>query len=243
MKVVILLAGLGRRLSGKHGNTHKSLIKLSSKTILYSLLEGVEKAKITELILVLGHHGNEVLAAINNYRPSAIINPVFVSKFHSSGNLQSLFEAQTAIGNSDYILINGDLVFDYTILLDVMKAAGSAIAIDNSLNGSSIDSPRVKILNDRITDLGRHINIGESDGNAIGIYKFSKELSKAFFKDANEILKKNPVAGFHDPLPNLFGLYDVFTVYTYGRLWTDVDTPEDVVRARDIELRLNEIRI
>ena len=57
----------------------------------------------------------------------------------------------------------------------------SAIAIDDRNHPNPIDSPGVKSSKGKVLDLGRHIPFSENNGYAIGIYKFNKALSNAFF--------------------------------------------------------------
>ena len=82
--------------------------------------------------------------------------------------------------------------------------------------------------------MGRHIPFKQNNGYAIGVYKFNKELSNLFFKEAKLFLEKDLNAGFHDPLTNLFNKIIIEKFDTKHYLWTDIDTFDDIEKAKNL---------
>ena len=247
MKVILLLAGKGRRLGEISRNRHKAFILLDGKPCLNYLLAGLLRSGATELIPVLGFDSEAVCALIGRTCSGRIkITPVVNARYEETNNLGSLLCARKNVEGDSFVVCNGDLVINGNIIKGLIETTwASAIAVDDSKRDASIDSPSVRVIGRRIYDLGRHIPFALSGGYAVGVYKFGKRLSSAFFNAAEQIFTRNQNAGFHDPLAQLFGDYPVYVSSTKGRSWMDIDKKEDIPAACDLlqEIRSEESQI
>ncbi len=232
MKAVILLAGKGRRLQKEINIIHKSLTLLDNNTLIYNLIGNVKKAGIEEVIPLVGYNGDNVLEEIYKFKDELTINPIWNKNYENTNNLYTLWKAKEELKGQEFILINGDLVFDYRILVEILKSNKAQIAIDDKEYSKPIDSPGVIIKGGVIKSLGRHILFENTDGYAIGIYKFTAELSEIFFDVAEEMLSENLNFGFHDPLEKIFDVYNIYSCSTRQYLWTDIDEKCDIPKAR-----------
>lgn len=237
MKAVILLAGVGRRMKGKYENIHKSLIPLDCRSILEYLIKNIKLSGINEIIPVVGYQASEILYCLENCADGLKIEPVYNRKYESTNNLVSLVCAENTINGSDFVLCNGDMVFDYRILNKITEDSGSRVAIDRVHRRDMIDSPAVQI-NEKIIDLGRHIPRDASDGYAIGVYKFTADIVEDFFKASRILVKEDEKHGFHDPLRILFRDHDIYPTYIENMLWMDVDEESDLDKAQQYIRRM-----
>jgi choline kinase len=230
MKIILLLAGKGRRLENLTRNRHKAFISLNGTPCLNHLLDRLLSAGATELIPVLGFDSEAVYALIGERCNSRIkITPVFNLKYEVTNNLGSLICAREYVEGDPFVVCNGDLVINKNIIKNLIESDNeSAIAVDDSKKDPSIDSPGIKVIDGRVYDLGRHISFKRSGGYAVGVYKFGRRLSSIFFPKAEQVFAKNPNAGFHDPLIPLFKDYPVYVCSTKGRSWMDIDKKEDI---------------
>ena len=236
MKVVILLAGVGKRLGEITKNNHKSLIKLDDFSLLHHLIENFISFGYKDFLPIVGHCSEKIIDCLNSEFSQNIDTKTIYNKYYDSrNNLYSLYCAREELDGKEFILCNGDLIFDRNILNNLTKMEGlSAIAIDDRNYSNPIDSPGVKLSKGKVIDLGRHISFSENNGYAIGIYKFNKALSNAFFKSAKNMLDLDLNAGFHDPLIELFEKMPIYKSSTDEFLWTDIDNQEDIKIARTI---------
>ena len=236
MKVLLLLAGKGRRLKGLTENRNKAFIPLDGKPSLIHLLGGLLRAGATELVPVLGFDSDSVFALIDETCGDQLkITPVINERYEKTNNLGSLICARREVEGESFVICNGDLVINRNIIKDLIETKkGSAIAVDDSKQDASIDSPGLIVVEGRIYDLGRHIPFERSGGYAVGAYKFGTQLSSVFFDTAEQVFKENNNAGFHDPLNSLFERHPVYVCSTKGRLWMDIDEKEDIPVARDL---------
>ena len=234
MKAVVLLAGMGKRISAAYHGMHKALIPLNGKPLLSYILDNIRKSGMTEVVTVLGYHALEVENVIHHDSNGLDIQICVNDQFESTNNLASLLQAEMFLRDEDFIVINGDMVFDYHILQNLLLNCQMQVAVDTHDYCYQLDSPRVMIQNNRVIDLGRHMNIEDADGYAVGIYQFCKEHNKEFFMLGREELQRNLQAGFHDPLRKMFRHTDILPCDTKGYLWMDVDELSDVARAEQM---------
>lgn len=238
-RAVILWAGFGRRISNEYGGVHKATIKLNGKTLAERLLDNIYKAGITEIIPVLGYRAEDILKEIEAFGKFEKIIPVYNDRFRETNNLFSLCKAKELLSEKDFVVVNGDMVFDYHILYNICNVNGNAVATDTNEYPYLIDSPRV-LADDsgRIRDIGRHMERFDANGYAVGIYRFSKEYSKKYFEDGIRILKNNLNAGYHEPLKECFADVEWNICPTQQYEWMDVDEKSDVEKAEAMIRRI-----
>lgn len=232
MKAIVLLAGVGRRINETEKYIHKSMISINGKPLLYYWMNNIMMSGIDTLVPVLGYNGKYVLEEIQKYSEGLKVCPVWNDKYEETNNMVSLLCAFERIDDSeDVIQFNGDMIFDWNIIKGIADISGSYIAVDTSKYDYNIDSPSVLINNNRITDIGRHIEYSDSCGYAIGVYRYSAELRRKYFELASKLSETNPNMGFHDPLRTLFEDNMVLPYVTNSSLWMDVDDKNDIVKA------------
>ena len=226
-----------------NADSHKALINLDSHSVLHHIIENFINADIFNFIPIVGHNFKNVLSCFDQtYSKNINVHPIYNKHYSDRNNLYSLYCARKELEGNEFILCNGDMVFDRRIVKNILSMdKSSAIAIDDSSFKKPIDSPGVILKQNRIMDLGRHIPFDNNDGYAIGIYKFNKDLTSVFFNESEIMLKSNLNAGFHDPLIELFKSNLVNKCSTKEYLWTDIDEDDDVIKARRIhqQIKLN----
>ena len=238
-RAAILWAGFGRRISREYGGIHKATIMLKGKTLAWRLLDDVYKSGITEIIPVLGYRADDILGEIDKYGKFEKVLPVYNNRFRETNNLYSLCQAKEILSENDFVVINGDMVFDYHILKDICHVDGNAVATDTNDYQYLIDSPRVLVDGlGRIIDIGRHLDRTRANGYAIGIYKFSREYSSRYFRDGISITNNNLNAGYHEPLKECFAdvEWNIFPTQQYE--WMDIDEKSDVEKAEAMIWRI-----
>lgn len=231
MIAVVLLAGMGRRIRKFIGDTHKSLLEIDGFPILWYLVNNLISAGIVDVIAITGYQGKDIERYLKKTFPYINLRICKNNNYEHTNNLVSLLEAEKMLLGNDFIVINGDMVFDCQILINILRHKQSAIAIDSIHKNYWIDSPCTIIENGRILDLGRDIEPSENSGYAIGLYKFSSGIAGAFFEEGKRIVLENPNAGFHDPLRSLFHKFVVLASDVEKCLWTDIDDIEDIKKA------------
>ena len=242
MKIVILWAGKGRRISKEYGGIHKALIPLNGIKLMEYLLHNIRMAGGQDLVPILGYQADVLIKEINKFGFFRSVEPVYNKEFDRTNNLYSLLQAREKLENETFIVVNGDMVFDFHILEKMIRTPGNAIAVDTFDYGYQLDSPRILIEDNMVKDIGRHRTIEESQGYAIGIYKFSKEFSVDYFREGEKIAKEHLDAGYHVPLEGMLDHVKVVPCDTERYLWMDIDERQDVPKGEQMILDIKENR-
>jgi len=79
ISAVILAAGLSRRMGRP-----KQLLKLGEKTLLEHVVDHVSRAKVSEIIVVLGAHRQEIERVLCHYNLRCVYNPRYASGLGTS---------------------------------------------------------------------------------------------------------------------------------------------------------------
>lgn len=237
MQIVLLLAGIGKRLGEITKHKNKSLIELLDKPLIGHLLDRLVSNNQKEVLIIIGYKGKGIVNYIDsNYKGIFDLKIVENKKYREANNMYSVWCAKEYLKGKEFIICNGDIILNKFILKEIVKSnEKSEIMLDIKNRLSKIDSPGTIIKNNRIYDLGRHISKNDNDGYAIGLYKFNRDLSIAYFNEIDKMLQDDKYnAGFHDPLISLFHKYEIFPASTNGLSWTDIDTKEDIFRAENL---------
>jgi NDP-sugar pyrophosphorylase family protein len=121
MKAVILAAGRGTRLRPFTDSAPKCLAPLNGTPILQRQLEALDRAGVRDCVLVVGYRATEVRARIGRWWGGVRVSYVENPRYHETNNLYSLWLASREL-DDDILLLEGDLVFDEGLLLDLNRS-------------------------------------------------------------------------------------------------------------------------
>lgn len=182
MQVVILAAGMGKRLQKLTQNRTKCMIVVAEKMIIDRILDELNQIDITKIIIVTGH-GAELLKEYLtlNYKD---IKFEFVHNefFASTNNIYSLSLTRHFLTQDDTIILESDIVFQEGVLRDLIDISSPNVAVVAKchpwMEGTVVeldeDNHITNMVSRKYVDI-KHIN---SYYKTVNIYKFSKEFSK-----------------------------------------------------------------
>ena len=106
MKAVILAAGRGKRLKEVTEPTNKCMLKFNGRHLIEYSLISATLSKVDEIIIVVGHHAEDI---INKYGISyQNIRIRYVFQEVQKGPVHALEQAQKALDGDDFILLLAD---------------------------------------------------------------------------------------------------------------------------------------
>ena len=233
MKLIILIAGRGRRLSPFTDEVPKSLVKVDGHEILDWQLNTAKYFKFSEIILVGGYKLNILKNFVNSQYDKLNIKIINNPDYLTSDNIVSLRLALEEVGNEEVIIMNGDLIFHREIFKNIISSSyiNSIATIRKECNEEDM---KVKVKDGIAIELSKQVEeISGEDmdyiGQALGIYKIGnvrmlKSLIKSInkkqhFNEAiNQMILKMPV--------------NIEDITNYPAI--EIDTPEDLTEAQDI---------
>lgn len=238
MKSIILAAGQGTRLLPLTKETPKCLMELKGKTLIERCLDRLSVNGIKESIIVVGYHKDKIINLIGNSYNNLKIKYIENKIYNKTSCLYSLWLAKEE-AKDGFIVINSDTLFDENILKNLVKSKfKNAAVIDDLKIRLDEDAMKVTVKDGIITEIDKNISFEDTQGHAIGLYKFSKEGAKLYFKEIEEMVKKGITDVHHMvPMNKFVKKYILNVVSTNGLSWIEIDTPLDLENAkRTVEL-------
>ena len=236
-KAIILAAGKGSRLLPLTQDIPKSLVLINQKPIITYILDSLSEAGIKEAIIVIGHCGDKVKSILgDNYHGidlKYVDNPIYQK---TEGAYSSWLAKELA--GEDFLIIHGDTLFNKSILKNLMDSNHEiALSVDDSIKNGMFRDDAMKVISNqgRVTDIGKNLPNENSNGDAIGIYRFRGNGARLLFNQIKELIDSD-VMNKHIPLVVNFlsKKYPVYQVSTNGLPWIEIDDHNDLKNATEI---------
>ncbi|MEM4293782.1 MAG: sugar phosphate nucleotidyltransferase [Thermoplasmata archaeon] len=231
MKAVLLAAGEGKRLKPLTSKIPKPLLPVAGKPILLHIIEALKKVGVEEIWIVVHHHeaqfreifeGKEGIKLLRQEKPLGTGDAV-----------------KTARCDSDFLCLNGDIVFEETILKEVLeKAKGKKNVVAGVEKAETADYGVLEFDGDAVVKIHEKAKFKGKYVNA-GIYYFTPEIFEALEK-----IKISPRGEFEltDAINILASEGKVLGVKS-NAAWEDVGKPWELLKANEILLRKLERKI
>ena len=143
MQAVILAAGQGTRLRPFTNECPKPLVGVQGKPMLHYQLEALDGAGVRECVIVVGWCADLIREAIGARFGNVAISYVENEIYDRTNNIYSLWLARRSIVD-DILLLEGDLVFEPALLLDLLDTPYDNVAVvdryDSTMNGTVIQA-------------------------------------------------------------------------------------------------------
>ncbi len=135
---LLLAAGTGSRLFPLTQKSPKCLTLVNETSILERLIKSLNQQGFKRLVVVTGHLEDCIRNFLETRAGNIKIEYVFSPLYKTTNNIYSLWMAREII-NEPFVLIESDLVFDPSLLTDMLYPDRIAIArMKPWLNGSTV---------------------------------------------------------------------------------------------------------
>tara|TARA_B100000470_G_C19763184_1_gene379373 strand:+ start:37 stop:792 length:756 start_codon:yes stop_codon:yes gene_type:complete len=194
MKAIILAAGKGERLMPLTSDTPKSLLELENgTTLLESQLITINKTVIDKVVIVTGYLTEKIESKVQRYskKYNIDIQIIYNPFFDISNNLLSLWQARHEM-ESDFIIINGDDIFNDSVLLGLLEHDKNELITMVIDRKETYDEDDMKLIvkNGRILEVSKKIPLNEANGESIGMIRVTGE-AKGIMVDTMERMVRN----------------------------------------------------
>jgi choline kinase len=234
MKAVILAAGQGTRIRSVHGEHPKCLIEVDHQTILDHQLEGLSRAGISEVAIVVGYEKEQIIAHVTsrNVRHNLSVHFIENPAFALTNNIYSLWLAIDWLRGGSFIVLNADVIFDPDILNHAVHPYAPISMIVDPLWRD--ETMKVTIDGDRVIRMSKKISQEEFSGTYIGLTVFSKAIQDRFFSKLSGLITAGRVNDFFNIAVQELVDEGVHVGYTTtdGLAWAEIDDPSDLTFAR-----------
>jgi len=232
---LLLAAGMGDRLRPLTSNSPKCLVKVNEKSFLERLVINLKKQGFKRLVVVTGHYDNCIREFLSTMNQDIIIDFIHSSKYQSTNNIYSLWMAREAI-REPFLLVEGDLIFDVTLLDNMVYPDRIAISeILPWMNGTTVSiNSSLQIKNFHKDTCTEFVKMKYK---TVNIYSFSLASWDAIIKKLDQYISANKVNDYYEIVFAEMvaeGILKLRAINFDTNFWYEVDTIEDLREAEKL---------
>lgn len=236
MKALILNSGLGHRMGVLTSERPKCMTEIPvADTILSRQLKFIVAAGIKDIVITTGYFDEVLVQYCNSL--NLPLNFTFVNNplYAETNYIYSIYCAREHL-DDDILLMHGDLVFEYSVLEDLLAFSKSCMKVSSTIALPEKDFKAV-VHNGKVEKVGIEYFTDAMEAQAL--YKLNKDDWKLWL---NEIITFCETDNRRCYAENAFNsISDKCAIYAFDakdRLCSEIDTPEDL---KMVSERLNEI--
>lgn len=229
---VILAAGAGRRLAPLTDDRPKPMVEIDGEPILRRMLAALAAAGFSDVAIVTGHRADLIDAFVEAQAGPLVIRRLRNPEYATTNTVGS-FAFAAEIMREGFCLLNGDLVFDPSILRDLAAAGpGAHLVIDLD---EPLGAEEMKVrLDERghIAQISKGLPSNLAVGEFTGISRFDAGAAAPMIEAAQRLVAEGRADAYYEDAFNLVaGSLRARMLPTGGRAWTEIDDLADYERA------------
>ena len=229
---LLLAAGTGSRLYPLTENSPKCLTLVNEISILERLITSLNQHGFERLVVVTGHLENRIRKFLGNRAGNLSIEYVYSPSYKTTNNIYSLWMAREII-NEPFLLIESDLIFDPSLLTDMLYPDRIAISrMQSCLNGSTVTIDQFNKVEAFHNDAANHSS--QTRYKTVNIYSLSLSSWYGVIEKLNQYILAGKVNNYYEAV---FGQMVVEkrlsfqAVFFDSQPWCEIDTIEDLASA------------
>jgi len=237
MKALMLAAGLARRLYGdENEELPKALLTFEGESLLHRHIEALRACGINELLLVVGHRQEDLLAETQRVAPEGFVSPVFNPRYREGPILSLACGERVLRSGQSVIFMDADVLYHPDLLRRLVRSDHQSCFIMDRQFQSTDDFVKVCLKNGRVVDFGKQLSQDhDTVGEWPGFMKMSPEVAAKIADTAAEIIARGEIEGAYeramsavllDTPTGTFGFEDIT-----GVPWVEIDYAADLKKA------------
>jgi choline kinase len=232
MKVIMLAAGVGKRMSAVTNVIPKCLIRIDDKTLLEKHLEIISLLGIKDVVLVVGHFKEKIKEVVEKNNNGFNIKYI-ENEQYTKGSILSLWYARDEL-NDDVLIMDADVLYHDKLLRMLAESSSkNCFLLDENCDDSG-EEMMLFVKGEKVIGISK-VNSYDCDfkGEGVGFFKLAAN-------DCNKlknILEEFEQAGkinveYEDTLHELLSQCSVGFEKVADLPWIEIDFEEDIERAR-----------
>jgi L-glutamine-phosphate cytidylyltransferase len=232
---VILAAGVGKRLLAASGGRPKCLIEIGGQTLLGRLVQSLGAAGVRSIVVVVGFEAETVQASLGDGPPGVTVRYVTNPRYRE-GAILSLWAAREALAGP-VLVMDADVLCPPAMVARLVHSPHpDCFLLDGGVENTG-EEQMLLVRAGRVLNIVRGGAAGyELQGESVGFLKLSGPAAMLL----RELLDARVDAGdtgieHEEVYPELLARIEIRYERVDGTPWTEIDFPDDIVRAeRDI---------
>jgi len=236
LKVIILAAGVGKRLGAAHADLPKCLIRMGEKTLLERHLDLLQGAGVAEIVIGTGYETGKIEQVLDQWQGPARISTVLNPDYRQGSVVTLWYTRETLCSGTDVLVMDADVLYGPEMLDRLIGTRHpNCFLLDRDFEPGE-EPVKLCVRNGRLVEFRKRVDIeAEYCGESVGFFRFSPALASELATRLDAYMTEGRHDEPHEEVirdlllsdPSRFGFEDVT-----GLPWIEVDFPEDVARAR-----------
>ncbi len=227
MKILIMAAGYGSRISRHLQNQPKCCVDINGKPLIRYTFELLKRKGITNIGLVSGYQEKFIHHALEGFQYTRYFNPFY----RVTNSIASAWFARDFFVGEDMIIMNGDVFLEDSILDTLLEESMSPLMLADSSRVVDADY-RLNWEGNILKKYGKDLSNDETTGEYVGIARLSREYLVEFRQNIfDHISKENYNFWWEDVIYRTIDNGAVVNVKDIkGSFWAEIDYIEDYQR-------------
>lgn len=227
MKILILAAGRGTRISRYLSGNPKCTVDIGGKTLIQYTVEMLNKKGINNIGVVLGYRENVIKEELKDFDIKYYYNPFYDI---TNSITSAWFAKEFLIDFEDTLIMNGDVFLEESLLEMILQEKKSPVMF---ADGTRKEMADYKFLYEDglLKKYGKELVGDDVSGEYIGIGKFSKEFMTKFVNNIDKMISiQQHSVWWENTIYDMIGKRDIYISEINGKFWAEVDYIEDYER-------------
>ncbi|MGH2755005.1 MAG: NTP transferase domain-containing protein [Actinomycetota bacterium] len=228
VRATILAAGRGVRMGG---GTPKTLLPVDEGKgpLLRYILEGLQKAAVTDLLVVTGHRAAEVETYVRERWDEDNLTFVRNMRYASWGNFHTVRVALDQSPGMDMLVVNSDIVVHPDVYRRVIDQRGDLILAVQRRQRLDDEDMRVHLKGNRVLGVSKSLPVVKSQGEYAGVSLLRDSAHRIYGDLCNARQWRAQTRGYYEDVYNdMVNLVEARAAEVAAGEYAEVDKPEDL---------------
>ena len=226
MVALILNSGMGSRM-GQYTQEHPKCMTelLGEETIISRQLRLISEMGIKEVVITTGYFNDVLMKYCQDLNLSLHFTFVYNPIYRETNYIYSIYCAREYLANKDVLLLHGDLVFEKSVLADIVSFDKSCMKVSSTLPLPNKDFKAV-VVNGEVKKVG--VEFFDSAMEAQALYKLNRKQWQLWLDQIVAFCENDQRKCYAEVALNT--ITDACVIQAYDvkdRLCTEIDTMED----------------
>lgn len=228
---VIMAAGLGTRFGKRTETMPKGFIPVGGKPMIVRSIETLISCGITRIIIGTGF-GKEYYEALAEKYPGT--ECCFSPRFAETNSMYTLYNCRKAIGDSAFILLESDIIFNRTAIDDILNDQHPDIMLITPVTKFQDQYYVAYDGSGFLANCSTEQDSIQANGELVGIHKLSSCFYKKMCEDYSEKVDSLPKLGYEYELLHMSRhILPLYVLKSTGTRWYEIDDERDLKYAED----------
>ena len=227
MKVLLLAAGRGTRISRYLSGNPKCTVDIGGEKLIRYTVDLFNKKGITDIGIVLGYRAEVIREVLSDKNVRFFYNPFY----DVTNSIASAWFAKDFLAAADDTLImNADVYLEEAMLDKILQTQLSPVMFADGTRKEEADY-KFKYTDGILEKYGKDLTGDDISGEYIGIGRFSREFMPEFLAQLEEMIStQRHSVWWENILYAMVGSRNVYVASLDGLFWAEVDYIEDYER-------------